>query len=71
MNRTLEDYDSTAKREMVKAKQEEAMMYVDVFRSLQLCLQYISVSRVNVFDNCNVFYLNKPMDSYAHVLPAT
>lgn len=28
MNRTLEDYDSMAKREMIKAKQEKAMMYV-------------------------------------------
>jgi Golgi SNAP receptor complex protein 2 len=28
MNRTLEDYDSMAKREMIKAKQEKAMMSV-------------------------------------------
>jgi len=28
MNRTVEDYDSMAKREMIKAKQEKAMMFV-------------------------------------------
>lgn len=28
MNRTVEDYDSMAKREMIKAKQEKAMMSV-------------------------------------------
>ena len=28
MNRTVDDYDSMAKREMIKAKQEKAMMYV-------------------------------------------
>jgi len=33
MNRTLEDYDSMAKREMIKAKQEKAMMRVQKFRT--------------------------------------
>lgn len=28
MGRTVDDYDSMAKREMIKAKQEKAMMYV-------------------------------------------
>ena len=28
MHRTVEDYDSMAKREIIKAKQEKAMMYV-------------------------------------------
>lgn len=28
MNRTVDDYDSMAKREIIKAKQEKAMMYV-------------------------------------------
>lgn len=28
MNRTMDDYDSMAKREIIKAKQEKAMMYV-------------------------------------------
>ena len=28
MNKTVEDYDSMAKREMIKAKQEKAMMSV-------------------------------------------
>lgn len=28
MARTVDDYDSMAKREMIKAKQEKAMMYV-------------------------------------------
>jgi len=33
MNRTVEDYDSMAKREMIKAKQEKALMRVQKFRS--------------------------------------
>ena len=35
MARTVDDYDSMAKREMIKAKQEKAMMYVylNVFTS--------------------------------------
>jgi len=28
MSRTIEDYDAIAKREMIKAKQEKAQMYV-------------------------------------------
>ena len=28
MQRTVDDYDSMAKREMIKAKQEKALMYV-------------------------------------------
>jgi len=28
MGKTVEDYDSMAKREMIKAKQEKAMMFV-------------------------------------------
>lgn len=28
MGRTVDDYDSMAKREIIKAKQEKAMMYV-------------------------------------------
>ena len=31
MHRTVEDYDSMAKREIIKAKQEKAMMYVPYF----------------------------------------
>lgn len=34
MHRTVEDYDSMAKREIIKAKQEKAMMYVPCFRYL-------------------------------------
>jgi golgi SNAP receptor complex member 2 len=30
MARTVDDYDSMAKREMIKAKQEKAIMYVDL-----------------------------------------
>ena len=37
MHRTVEDYDSMAKREIIKAKQEKAMMYVPYF-TVQLCL---------------------------------
>ena len=37
MHRTVEDYDSMAKREIIKAKQEKAMMYVLYF-TVQLCL---------------------------------
>ncbi|KAI0818465.1 V-snare-domain-containing protein [Trametes gibbosa] len=33
MHRTLEDYDSMAKREIIKAKQEKAMMRVQKFRT--------------------------------------
>ncbi|PCH43487.1 V-snare-domain-containing protein [Wolfiporia cocos MD-104 SS10] len=33
MHRTVDDYDSMAKREMIKAKQEKAMMRVQKFRS--------------------------------------
>lgn len=33
MNRTVEDYDSMAKREIIKAKQEKAQMRVQKFRS--------------------------------------
>ncbi|KAH9940426.1 V-snare-domain-containing protein [Epithele typhae] len=33
MHRTVEDYDSMAKREIIKAKQEKAMMRVQKFRS--------------------------------------
>ncbi|KDQ53584.1 hypothetical protein JAAARDRAFT_136778 [Jaapia argillacea MUCL 33604] len=33
MSRTVEDYDSMAKREMIKAKQEKAMMRVQKFRA--------------------------------------
>jgi len=33
MNKTIEDYDSMAKREMIKAKQEKALMRVQKFRS--------------------------------------
>jgi len=33
MNRTVEDYDSMAKQEMIKAKQEKAIMRVQKFRS--------------------------------------
>ncbi|KAI0697730.1 V-snare-domain-containing protein [Cerioporus squamosus] len=33
MHRTIEDYDSMAKREIIKAKQEKAMMRVQKFRS--------------------------------------
>ncbi|EMD37541.1 hypothetical protein CERSUDRAFT_114180 [Gelatoporia subvermispora B] len=33
MNRTIDDYDSMAKREMIKAKQEKAMMRVQKFRA--------------------------------------
>jgi Golgi SNAP receptor complex protein 2 len=36
MNRTLEDYDSMAKREMIKAKQEKAMMSVSPTRLICL-----------------------------------
>ena len=28
MNRTIDDYDSMARREMIKAKQEKAVVYV-------------------------------------------
>lgn len=28
MNRTVEDYDSVAKQEMIKSKQEKAIMFV-------------------------------------------
>lgn len=31
MSRTVDDYDSMAKREMIKAKQEKAIMYVGAF----------------------------------------
>ena len=37
MHRTVEDYDSMAKREIIKAKQEKAMMYVPYF-AMQLVL---------------------------------
>lgn len=30
LSRTIEDYDSMAKREMIKAKQEKAFMYVEL-----------------------------------------
>ncbi|ESK97126.1 transporter bos1 [Moniliophthora roreri MCA 2997] len=33
MNRTIDDYDSMAKREMIKAKQEKAQMRVQKFRT--------------------------------------
>ena len=33
MHRTIDDYDSMAKREMIKAKQEKAQMRVQKFRS--------------------------------------
>ncbi|KAI0351053.1 V-snare-domain-containing protein [Trametes cingulata] len=33
MHRTIEDYDSMAKREIIKAKQEKAMMRVQKFRT--------------------------------------
>lgn len=33
MNRTIEDYDAMAKREMIKAKQEKAQMRVSKFRT--------------------------------------
>ncbi|KZV78193.1 V-snare-domain-containing protein [Exidia glandulosa HHB12029] len=33
LNRTVEDYDSMAKREMIKAKQEKALMRVQKFRA--------------------------------------
>ncbi|KAI0812347.1 V-snare-domain-containing protein [Irpex lacteus] len=33
MNRTVDDYDSMAKREMIKAKQEKALMRVQKFRA--------------------------------------
>ena len=33
MHRTVDDYDSMAKREIIKAKQEKAQMYV-VFHSI-------------------------------------
>ncbi|KIY53970.1 V-snare-domain-containing protein [Fistulina hepatica ATCC 64428] len=33
MHRTIDDYDSMAKREMIKAKQEKAMMRVQKFRT--------------------------------------
>ncbi|KAJ7071983.1 synaptobrevin [Mycena amicta] len=33
MNRTIDDYDAIAKREMIKAKQEKAQMRVQKFRS--------------------------------------
>ncbi|KAK7053341.1 Protein transport protein bos1 [Paramarasmius palmivorus] len=33
MNRTIDDYDSMAKREMIKAKQEKAQMRVQKFRA--------------------------------------
>jgi Golgi SNAP receptor complex protein 2 len=29
MQRTIDDYDSMAKREMIKVKQEKARLYVD------------------------------------------
>lgn len=35
MNRTIEDYDAMTKREMIKAKQEKAQMYVHRF--LEVC----------------------------------
>jgi hypothetical protein len=43
MQRTIDDYDSMTKREMIKAKQEKAQMYVhavlpfNVLRSNGLC----------------------------------
>lgn len=33
MHRTIDDYDSMAKREMIKAKQEKAQMRVQKFRT--------------------------------------
>ncbi|KAJ3513791.1 hypothetical protein NMY22_g14937 [Coprinellus aureogranulatus] len=36
MNRTIEDYDAMAKREMIKAKQEKAQMYVVAFSSFKV-----------------------------------
>jgi hypothetical protein len=39
MNRTVEDYDSMAKREMIKAKQEKAMM--SVFPCISVHSQHI------------------------------
>ena len=39
MARTIEDYDSMARREMIKAKQEKAMMYV----CLAYCLTFDSL----------------------------
>ena len=33
MHRTIDDYDSMAKREMIKAKQEKAQMRVQKFRA--------------------------------------
>lgn len=36
MNRTIEDYDIMARREMIKAKREKAEMYV--YFELSLCL---------------------------------
>lgn len=31
MSRTVDDYDSMAKREIIKAKQEKGLMYVETF----------------------------------------
>ena len=39
MQRTIDDYDSMTKREMIKAKQEKAQMYLHaVFLFMVLCL---------------------------------
>ena len=55
MHRTVEDYDSMAKREIIKAKQEKAMMYVPY---LTLQLRLCSVPQVcvlrEVAESCRV-----------------
>lgn len=48
MARTVDDYDSMAKREMIKAKQEKAMMYVVILTCTLVadhmpCLATVSV----------------------------
>ena len=49
MNRTVEDYDSMAKREMIKAKQEKAVMSVPPPTSLTsaftICIPYRRVQK--------------------------
>jgi hypothetical protein len=38
MHRTVDDYDSMAKRELIKVKQEKAQMYVCYPKCVQACL---------------------------------
>ena len=45
MHRTVEDYDSMAKREIIKAKQEKAMMYVCPEFNLSACYTVLVTSQ--------------------------